>query len=129
MISKNIKILRERYNLSQKELAVIAGVSDKAVSSWERGTKEPRMGAIQKLAEHFNLKKSNLIEDDGMTDLISAPQDFTPKEKELIKKYRRLTPEGKETVDTILDLQYRIAVPEVKKRGRNIIFVDFRRMH
>lgn len=55
MISKNIKILRERYNLSQKELAVIAGVSDKAVSSWERGTKEPRMGAIQKLAEHFNL--------------------------------------------------------------------------
>ena len=114
MISKNIKILRERYNLSQKELAVIAGVSDKAVSSWERGTKEPRMGAIQKLAEHFNLKKSNLIEDDGMTDLISAPQDFTPKEKELIKKYRRLTPEGKETVDTILDLQYRIAVPEVK---------------
>ena len=35
-------------------------------------------------------------------------------EKELIKKYRRLTPEGKETVDTILDLQYRIAVPEVK---------------
>ncbi len=114
MISKNIKILRERYNLSQKELAVIAGVSDKAVSSWERGTKEPRMGAIQKLAEHFNLKKSNLIEDGGMTNLISTTQDFTLKEKELIKKYRRLTPEGKETVDTILDLQYRIAVPEVK---------------
>ena len=117
MISKNIKILRERYNLSQKELAVIAGVSDKAVSSWERGTKEPRMGAIQKLAEHFNLKKSNLIEDGGMTNLISTTQDFTIKEKVLIKKYRRLTPEGKETVDTILDLQYRIAVPEVKNEN------------
>ena len=65
-ISDNIKKLRELYNLSQSDLAKIAGVSDKAVSTWERGAREPRMGAIQKIAEHFGLKKSNLIEDDGM---------------------------------------------------------------
>ena len=62
-ISKNIKLLREKYRLSQKELAAIAGVSDKAVSTWERGIKEPRMGAFQKIADHFGIKKSNLIED------------------------------------------------------------------
>ena len=39
-ISKNIKKLRLEHNLSQKEFAKIAGVSDKAVSTWENGTKE-----------------------------------------------------------------------------------------
>ena len=54
------------HGLSQKELAQIAGVSDKAVSTWENGTKEPRMGAVQKIADHFGLKKSNLKEDNGL---------------------------------------------------------------
>ncbi len=68
-ISENIKILREKYKLSQKDLAQIAGVTDKAVSTWERGIKEPRMGAIQRIADHFGLKKSDLIEDNGMKTL------------------------------------------------------------
>lgn len=116
-ISKNIKLLREKYRLSQKELAAIAGVSDKAVSTWERGLKEPRMGAIQKIADHFGIKKSNLIEDGGIQSITLAPKasiEFTPDEVEIIKKYRRLTPEGKKTVLTILDLQYAAVAPKVK---------------
>lgn len=62
-IKDNIKNLREKHGLSQKELGIIAGVSDKAVSTWELGTKEPRMGAIQKIADHFGLQKSDIIED------------------------------------------------------------------
>ena len=62
-ISKNIKKLRLEHNLSQKEFDKIAGVSDKAVSTWENGTKEPRMGTIQKIADFFGIKKSDIIED------------------------------------------------------------------
>lgn len=62
-IGRNIKRLRELHNLSQKEFAEIAGVSDKAVSTWENEIKEPRMGAIQKIADHFNILKSDIIED------------------------------------------------------------------
>lgn len=65
-ISENIKILRERYHLTQDDLAEIAGVTNKAVSTWELGSKDPRMGAIEKIASHFGIKKSNLIEDGGM---------------------------------------------------------------
>ncbi|GAB4272140.1 S24 family peptidase [Thermincola ferriacetica] len=65
-ISENLKKLREIYGLTQEELAKIAGVTNKAVSTWETGTKEPRMGAIERIANHFGLKKSNLIEDGGM---------------------------------------------------------------
>lgn len=72
-ISQNIKLLRERFGITQKELAEIAGVTDKAVSTWELGTNEPRMGAIQKISDHFGIKKSLLIEDDGMLTLAKAP--------------------------------------------------------
>ncbi|WP_445505782.1 LexA family protein [Niallia sp. 03091] len=61
-IGRNIKKLREIHNLSQKELGEIAGVSDKAVSTWEKGLKDPRMGAIQKIADHFGILKSDIIE-------------------------------------------------------------------
>lgn len=73
-IGENIKRLRIMHGLSQKELAQIAGVSDKAVSTWENGTKEPRMGAVQKIADHFGLKKSNLIEDNGLEINITPVQ-------------------------------------------------------
>ena len=72
-ISDNIRILRERHNLTQAEFGAIAGVSDKAVSTWENGTAEPRMGAIQRIADHFRLTKSALIEDDVLERSISLP--------------------------------------------------------
>lgn len=62
-IAKNIKELREKYNLTQSELGKIAGVSDKAVSTWETGAAEPRMGAIQRIADHFGITKGSIIED------------------------------------------------------------------
>ena len=89
-IAENIKLLREMYNLSQKDLGLIAGVSDKAVSTWEKGIKEPRMGAIQKIADHFGLQKSNIIEDGGLntppTPLVESTAQSTKKvPKELAK--------------------------------------------
>jgi XRE family transcriptional regulator len=82
-IGENIKRLRIMHGLSQKELAQIAGVSDKAVSTWENGTKEPRMGAVQKIADHFGLKKSNLIEDNGLEINITPVQSPTPASDDL----------------------------------------------
>ncbi len=63
-IGKNIRKLREEHGLSQEEFGKIAGVSDKAVSTWENDTKIPRMGSIQKIADYFGIKKSDLIEDE-----------------------------------------------------------------
>ena len=97
-IGHNIRMLREKYGLSQKELAQIAGVSDKAVSTWETGKKDPRMGAIEKIAAHFGILKSAIIED-------SESLQFTvsPVEREHIKKYRALTEEQREAVDGLIN--------------------------
>ncbi|PEA87051.1 XRE family transcriptional regulator [Bacillus thuringiensis] len=70
-IADNIKKLRKNYDLSQKELAEIAHVTDKAVSSWEKGNSEPRMGAIQRMADHFGILKSSIIEENGIDNLIN----------------------------------------------------------
>ncbi len=61
-IGDNIKTLRERFDLTQAQLGEIAGVSDKAVSTWENGANVPRMGAIQKIADYFGIPKSEIIE-------------------------------------------------------------------
>lgn len=73
-IGENIKKLRDRYDLTQQDLADIAGVTNKAVSAWETGLKEPRMGAIEKMANRFGIKKSNIIEEGGMELIDSPPQ-------------------------------------------------------
>ena len=62
-IGENIKRLRTESGLSQAEFGKIAGVSDKAVSTWEMGTKVPRMGAVEKLAAHFGITKSAILDD------------------------------------------------------------------
>lgn len=68
-IRQNIIKLRDLFNLTQEELASIAGVSRGAVSQWEGGFSEPRMGAIQNMADHFGIAKSNIIEEDGMANI------------------------------------------------------------
>ena len=80
-IRQNIVELRSIFGITQEQLAKIAGVSRGAVSQWEGGFSEPRMGAIQKIADHFGISKSNIIEDGGMDQIdpvtrkrrISAP--------------------------------------------------------
>jgi Predicted transcriptional regulator with C-terminal CBS domains len=114
-IKENIKILRDKYNLSQKDFAKIAGVTDKAVSSWEKGTKEPRMGAIQKIADYFNIQKSNIIEDYGMStssqgwyldpETAKAAQEMYDKHRVLFDASRKLKPESIKEVEKFIEYQ------------------------
>ena len=62
-IAENIKRIRLEHGLSQTELGKIAGVSDKAVSTWELGIKVPRMGAVEKMANYFGIAKSAIVDD------------------------------------------------------------------
>ncbi len=67
-IGENIKRIREQHDLSQADLAKILDVSEQAVSSWETNARTPRMGVIQKIADKFDILKSNIIEDNGIQD-------------------------------------------------------------
>ena len=78
-IAENIKRIRTEHGLSQAELGKIAGVSDKAVSTWELGIKTPRMGAVEKIANYFGIAKSAIVDDVQSTSATSAvPPGFQP---------------------------------------------------
>lgn len=67
-IADNIRNIRERFNLTQDELGKLADVSGGAVSTRERGTAEPRMGAIQKIADSLGISKSDIIREYSPND-------------------------------------------------------------
>lgn len=62
-IASNIKRIRDEYDLTQEELGQIAGVSSMAVSQWENGRAVPRMGAVQRIADHFGISKGQVIDE------------------------------------------------------------------
>lgn len=67
-VSEKIYRLRILHDMTQVQFAKIAGVSDKAVSTWENGTKEPRMGPIQKICTYFNLDINLFVSDETSLD-------------------------------------------------------------
>ena len=75
-ISDNIKSLRTQHGMTQLEFGRIAGVSDKAVSSWESGLSIPRMGKKKKISSYFHVPKSVLI--DGTNTGSPVPPGFLP---------------------------------------------------
>lgn len=84
-VGDTIKRLRISHKLSQEELGKIAGVTDKAVSTWEKGEKVPRMGAIKKMAAYFGVSKGYLIDGEPVEKENPIPPGFEPMPK-MVKK-------------------------------------------
>ena len=95
-IGQNIQRLRLQHGLSQNELASIAGVTNKAVSAWENDRIVPRMGPIQRMADYFGVKKSDIIEPVQVTAtfdvkrIVSNNILLNPEETQLVYGYREL---------------------------------------
>lgn len=61
LFGKNLQRLRKLKNISMNELAESIGVSQSTISDWENGKKMPRSGSIQKIADYFNVPKTELL--------------------------------------------------------------------
>ena len=94
-LGSNIKFLRESHHMSQIEFGKIADATDKAVSTWESGTRIPRMGAIEKIAKYFGLRKSDIIDGDLSN---RKPASLSNLEQSLLADFRRLNLEGQKKV-------------------------------
>lgn len=57
-----IAALRKEQSMTQLELAEKMGVTDKAVSKWERDLSFPDVKSIPKLAEIFNVSMDELMQ-------------------------------------------------------------------
>ena len=62
------------------------------------------MGVIQKIAEHYKIKTSDII--DGDIAQILSDSSCERLEPVLLKKYRALDEHGKKLVDAVLNIEY-----------------------
>ena len=61
-IGKGIGFLRRRYGFTQRHLAELLNISDKAVSKWERGLSVPDGSLLSQLAQIFDTDIESLLE-------------------------------------------------------------------
>lgn len=90
--------LRTESNLTQKDLANILGVSDKAVSKWETGEAMPRVKTLKNIADCFSVTYE---------DLLSQTEELKTNESEKYEAYesfyqKRVTKLKKDINDHLL---------------------------
>lgn len=109
-ISEKIYRLRTENNMTQVQFGKIAGATDKAVSTWERGEKEPRMKSLQRVCAYFGIDINQFA--DTETDIykptpISESGLISPERQALLDAIKDM---DEDTVRAVLDV-----VKSVKK--------------
>lgn len=60
--SENLRLQRQKKNLSQEELGNLIGVSGVTIMRYEKGTREPKLETIKKIANALKIPVSDLID-------------------------------------------------------------------
>jgi transcriptional regulator with XRE-family HTH domain len=61
MIGDNIRRIREKKKITQKNLAETMGVSRQAICMWETGKREPKMKTLGRISEAFAVPLHHII--------------------------------------------------------------------
>lgn len=79
-MSEKLIRLRTSKELTQQDIARIAGVSDKAVSSWENESRSPKIGSIKKICDYFHFDLKTFIDEnnDEYEPAIQTPSNIEP---------------------------------------------------
>ncbi|EHD7926733.1 helix-turn-helix transcriptional regulator [Enterococcus faecalis] len=91
MFSKNLKYLREKYNLEQIELAEkLNRKSASSISEWEKGKYTPKIGTLNDIAELFNVSITDLMNKDlSSNDNSNSKLDINPVFSKLNEENKR----------------------------------------
>lgn len=90
---------REALGMSRAELAALLGISPSAVSNYEKSISFPREDVILRLFDCLRTDPNTLFQD----SFHSGGQVPTRSERQLLERYRGLSPLGKETVQSVAE--------------------------
>lgn len=101
-LAENIKVIREKQGLLQKEVALHIGVDKSTYSKIEKGLRDVTVAELQKLSKLFNL---------SVDDILSYDENILPKEviiedkttAEQIQLIQQLEEEDKQTIFKLID--------------------------
>ena len=120
-ISENIKALRKKLNMTQKELAENTGLSIGTIQGYEQGRYEPKLEALRLLIESLGCSYADLIDEPLDIDETFShvywllDQDIEPVQYEkLITLYNELSTIGQNKAIELVELVTKI--PEYRKK-------------
>lgn len=96
---KRIRACREALGLSQAALARLLGVSQSAVGNYEAGISFPKEEVLLRLFDCLETDPNTLFRD----SFRSGGQVPTRSERQLLARYRGLSPQGRETVRSVVE--------------------------
>lgn len=99
IFSRNLIRYLEISGKTQKEAASAVGVSTGTFCDWTKGRTYPRMNKVQKLADFFGIKKSDLVEDVNV-----ATESVSDKEQLVLDLFHKIPDDNKETAIKMLQL-------------------------
>lgn len=83
-LAENLKFLREQNGKTQGELAVLFGIEQKTISSWECGSRKPPIGTIVSLAKLYRVSLDDLV----LTDMRPPmSEEYCPSQVFLCTEY------------------------------------------
>jgi len=98
--------LREKMGLKQTDLSAQVSLKSSAISKYEKGVAQPSLGTIIRFAEIFHVSVDYFL---GVSSIPNpyTTENFTPKETDIILRFRRLSKENQiridERINTMLD--------------------------
>lgn len=106
IFAERLKELRNEAGISQIALSLALGYTQSVICEWERGTVEPKLGALIALSKYFDVSCDYLS---GLSDecgVSAAPQleNASKQEIELLGRYRSLSSEKKDALLRLSEL-------------------------
>lgn len=85
MISDRLRILRQRNNWSQTDLANKLNITRSSVNAWEMGISTPATKTIVELSSLFHVSSDYLLGISNTPEIINL-ENYTEKEKGIIRE-------------------------------------------
>ena len=103
-----LKYLRERENLSQRDLAEKLGISKSTISMYETGNRQPNFEDEEAIADFFNVDLNTLR---GKRTIEGQENPgISNEDQELLDRYHNLSQETRNSVNLLIE-------GDLRKRG------------
>lgn len=102
-LSNNLKMLRKKFDITQKELSDATNIPLRSIINYENGIREPGARALVALENFFGVSGSSLM---GNANFIPF-HNLSKESLSIARKYQSLDNYGKTAVATLLELEQR----------------------
>ena len=93
---KNLRNLREKYNLTQQQIADELGIQRPTYSRYEKGERQPNYNLLIKIADYFNISVDYLLGKEENSQ--SLDEQLSEIEIALYSEVKELTDEQKQDI-------------------------------